>query len=310
MEDALFLGIDGGQSSTIAWVGDSDGRVVATSQAGPCNHVGAEEGRRRFTSALRECLGTLPAPSDGFEAACLGFSGGPEDKEELVRTSLRAKQLLVTHDALIALSGATAGEPGVIVIAGTGSIAFGRNASGQTARAGGWGYVFGDEGGAFDLVRQALRASLRHEEGWGPPTVLRDNLLAATGAAGANELLHRFYTDAYSRDRVAAMAGLVGEAAKRGDGVALEILHQAGQHLAEFAGAVRQQLFGDGERPPASGVGGVFEDGYVRERFRSLVETAHGLSFTSPRYSPAGGALLEAYRLAGHPVDALLIETE
>jgi N-acetylglucosamine kinase-like BadF-type ATPase len=139
---------------------------------------------------------------------------------------------------------------------------------------------------------------------------LRDNLLTATGATGANELLHLFYTDAYSRDRVAAMADLVGEAARGGDGVALEILHQTGQELAEFAGAVRRQIFGNDERPPAAGVGGVFKDGYVRERFRSLVETAHGLRFTSPRYSPAGGALLEAYRLAGHPVEALLIETK
>src|SRR5258708_21745706 len=107
---------------------------------------------------------------------------------------LRVDRLTVAHDGFIALAGATAGAPGIIAIAGTGSFCFGRNASGRTARAGGWGYIFGDEGGGFDLTRQALRAALRMEEGWGPPTVLRQRLLEATGAADANDLLHRFYT--------------------------------------------------------------------------------------------------------------------
>jgi len=110
---------------------------------------------------------------------------------------------MVTSDAFIALSGATAGGPGLVAIAGTGSIAFGRNAAGRTARAGGWGYLFGDEGGAFSIVRQALRAALRHEEGWGAPTELRPALLEATGAASANDLLHRLYTAEFTRQRIA-----------------------------------------------------------------------------------------------------------
>src|SRR5207249_7827038 len=112
-----------------------------------------------------------------FEAACVGMSGGPADKQAILSEILPARKLVVTHDALIALSGATGGEPGIVAIAGTGSIAFGRNGDGQTARAGGWGYIFGDEGGGFDITRQALRAALRFEEGWGPPTALGDLLL-------------------------------------------------------------------------------------------------------------------------------------
>src|SRR5947209_3167873 len=81
-----------------------------------------------------------------------------------------------------ALAGATRSGQGIITIAGTGSIAFGRNPAGRTARAGGWGYIFGDEGGGFDIARQATRAILRLEEGWGPPTALRETLLAATGS--------------------------------------------------------------------------------------------------------------------------------
>jgi len=129
------------------------------------------------------------------------MSGGPEDKEAILTEILRVNKLIVTHDGLIALSGATGGEPGIVTIAGTGCIVFGRNAAGSDRARLRWGYIFGDEGGGFDITRQSLRAALRYEEGWGPATLLRDLLLAATGSKDANETLHRFYTDEYPRPR-------------------------------------------------------------------------------------------------------------
>src|SRR5437764_3315818 len=104
----------------------------------------------------------------------------------MLSAAIRTRRLIVTNDAVSALAGATASGQGIITIAGTGSIAFGRNASGRTARAGGWGYIFGDEGSGFDIVRQALRAALRMEEGWGPSTRLREVLIEATGSRDAN----------------------------------------------------------------------------------------------------------------------------
>ncbi len=163
------------------------------------------------------------------------------------RELVQASRYTITHDAWIALAGATAGEPGVIAIAGTGSMAFGRNREDRTARAGGWGYAFGDEGSAFDLVRQALRAVLRSEEGWGPRTALRELLLESTGATDANALLHLFYTAEYPRQRVASFAPLVDQAAAAGDPVAQDILKHAAQSLATFVAAVRDQLFGPRE---------------------------------------------------------------
>src|SRR4051794_22219135 len=137
----LFLGIDGGQSGTTALVGDESGRVIGIGKAGPCNHARASEGRRKFLTALETsinaALGNIAGSQPEFAAACMGFSGGPDDKDALAREVVRAGRYLITHDAHIALAGATGGAPGIIVIAGTGSIAFGRNAAGQTARAGG-----------------------------------------------------------------------------------------------------------------------------------------------------------------------------
>lgn len=302
----LFLGVDGGQSSTTALIGDDTGRVVGFGRGGPCNHVGAAEGREKFLNAiggcLTEALRQAGAPAPQFEAACLGFSGGAADKEALVRELLTAVHLFVTHDALIAQTGACAGEPGLITIAGTGSIAFGRNAEDRTARAGGWGYIFGDEGGAFDIVRQALRAALRFEEGWGAGTTLRAMLLAATGFAGVNEMMHAFYTSEWPRPRVAKLSTLVDDAAREGDETARMILEHAAQQLSWIANGVREQLFNDDEPARVAYIGGVFRSEYLLDQFRIAMEVSHPANrFGPPQYGPAAGALIEAYRLANIP---------
>jgi len=306
-----FLGVDGGQSNTIALIGDETGRVVGVGRGGPCNHVSSAEARTRFTHALGEAIGAALREAGiaeaNFEAACVGLSGGPADKEALVRDLVHAQKYSITNDAVIALMGATTGEPGVIAIAGTGSIAFGRNAEGQTARAGGWGYAFGDEGGAFDLVRQAVRAGLRQEEGWGPATALRLALLKATGASSMNDLVHRFYTSEYPRTRIASFAKLVDEAARNGDPVARDILHVGAQALATFVAAVRRQLFHRSEHTRVSYIGGAFESAMLRERFAMLVTLECSCRLEPPAYGPAAGALIEAYRMVGlrvHPLDA------
>jgi N-acetylglucosamine kinase-like BadF-type ATPase len=296
----LFLGIDGGQSSTTAVIGDETGRVLGSGRGGPCNHVGAAEGRAKFLNAIGGCVGTacaeagLDQGSVKFEAVCAGFSGGPADKDVLLREAVRGDQYTITTDAMVALSGATAGAPGIITIAGTGSISYGRNASRAVARVGGWGYVFGDEGGGFDITRQALRAVLRHEEGWGPETALREVLLSATGAADANDLMHRFYTTDFARPRIASYSKLVDEAALYGDVTARSILLNAAQQLATFTSAARSQLFGNAEMAQIAPVGGVFRSGFLRERFRLLVELEDGNRVVEPRYGPGTGALIEA----------------
>jgi len=305
----LYLGVDGGQSSTTALIGDETGRVLGTGTGGPCNHVGAAEGRAKLTRTVAECVGRaceqagLDASSVYFQAACFGMSGGPEDKQALLREILRVDSLVVTTDAVTALAGATAGNPGIITIAGTGSIAFGRNASGRSMRAGGWGYVFGDEGGGFDVARQALRAALRHEEGWGPPTALHAALLEATGARDANQLLHWFYTQEWPRSRVARLAPLVDRVAGEGDEAARAVLARAARKLAGLAAAVRGKLWGEGEAVTVAYIGGVFRSRAVLEGFRELVEAVAGSRCAAPVFGPPAGALLEAYRAAGMVVE-------
>jgi N-acetylglucosamine kinase-like BadF-type ATPase len=304
----LFLGVDGGQSSTKALIGDEAGRVLGAGTGGPCNHAGAAEGREKLARAVRESLAAacaqarLDAQRIHFDAACFGMSGGPEDKQAILSEILPVAKLVVTHDALIALSGATAGEPGVVTISGTGSIAFGRNAAGEIARAGGWGFLFGDEGSGFDIVRQAVRAALRFEEGWGPETALHRALVAETDARDANDLMHRLYTAEWPRPRASLLARTVDSVALDGDPVARDILLNAAQQLATLAVSVRRRLFQPGEVAPVCYIGGVFGSRLLLERFRQLVELEEGSRAVPPHYEPAAGALIEAYRAAGlHP---------
>ena len=301
----LFLGVDGGQSATKAVIGEEGGRILGAGLGGPSNHAGAEEGRAKLERGVSAAVAAacqaagLDAAAVVFEAACFGMSGGPDDKREILAALLRAHRLIVTTDAAIALSGATAAGQGIVVIAGTGSMAYGRNAEGSTARAGGWGYVFGDEGGAFDMVRRALRAALRMEEGWGPPTALRAALLEATGARDANQALHLFYGGQWPRARIASLAPLVDAAAQAGDEVAVEIVQQSARELALIAAAVRAQLWRPANPVEVAYVGGAFRCPPLLERFRLLVEREEGNHCGPPRRGPAEGALLEAYRAAG-----------
>jgi N-acetylglucosamine kinase-like BadF-type ATPase len=299
----VFLGVDGGQSSTKAVIGDSKGRILGRGSAGPCNHVSDAEARAKFLRTIRECVSSACAEAGlaadtRFGAACFGMSGGPEDKEALLREVVDAKQWLVTHDGLIALSGALAGDDGIVAIAGTGSLAFGRKGD-RTMRAGGWGYIFGDEGGAFWIVREAVRVALRQEEGWGWKTRLHELLLEVTGATSANDVLHRFYTPEWPRSRVARLAAHVSRAAEEGDEMASTILQIAGGRLSNLVSAIQDALWAPGETANASYIGGVFRSPDVLQSFKESLESSHKVLVRPPIWGADAGALIEAYRLAG-----------
>lgn len=307
----FYLGVDGGQSSTTALIADESGRILGEGHGGPCNHVSGEEAKPKFYSALGPALrkagiqAGFDPRSQVFASACFGFSGGAQDKEIYARELARSAKYKFTHDAEIALSGGTAGQSGIIIIAGTGSMAFGRNAAGQTARAGGWGYIFGDEGGAFDLTRRALRAALQYEEGWGPPTCLRAMLLEASSEPDADTLLHRFY-NGLSRQYAASLAPLVTQAAEQGDERARSIVDAATGKLLWFIEGVYRNLFSAGESVPVAHMGGVFQSAIVREMLVRKVRECIGCPARPPLFSPAMGAVLEALRLDGNesPIQA------
>jgi len=299
----LFLGVDGGQSSTTALIGDASGRILAEGVGGPSNHVKAAEGRTRLVKAVTMAISSAwaqigrAADSIEFEAACLGFTGGIDGKEEILRDIIRCPRLLVTDDITIALAGAHQDGTGIVTIAGTGSVSMGRNTAGDTARAGGWGYAFGDEGGAWGIVRGALRASFRWKEGWGPPTLLHDLFLRETGDSDIHVFRRRLYTEEYPRPRIAAFSKLVNQAAQQGDAVALAVLQKAAASLATITNVVSRQVFAQSDSVDVAYLGGVFTSGIVLDEFRRKLESDGHSRLIEPRQGPTMGALLEAIRL-------------
>jgi len=303
----LFLGVDGGQSSTTALIADETGRVLGRGADGPCNHVeSAAEGREKFVRVIGGCV-RAAAVSTGsgeemplFRAACLGFSGGPADKLGILREMLQVDELLVTTDAAIALTGACGGGPGIITIAGTGHISMGRGPDGRLARAGGWGYFFGDEGGGFWIACQAVRAAMRVHENWGTRTTLHDRLLQATGSSDANAMMHAMYTAEWPRKRVAALSRIVEEEAETGDFEARDILARGAAELLKISAIVRGNLFAENMGARLSPIGSVWKSRLLRENFVALWTAANPLNlFAPPAMGPAAGALLEAFRIGG-----------
>ena len=212
---------------------------------------------------------------------------------ELLRSVVDAGRYAVVNDGAIALRAAVPDGPGALIIAGTGSIGYGRDAAGREHRSGGWGYLLDDIGSAYAVGLAGLTVVLRAHDGRDGPTALSGSLLGAWGLAAPDDLIGRVYRLPPPREEIAALAPLVAEAARAGDVAAGRIMASAGDGLGELAAAVLAKL------NPALGValpvvtdGGFFRaaadlltppfldriarEGYAVAHRMAEVEAAHG----------------------------------
>lgn len=256
------LGIDAGGTKTVCLLADDRGRVIAEARGGGANlqSAGELEVEKVLHHVMEEALGEhdiLPS------AICLGIAGVDRpDDAEAVRGIMRRigfkTPTLVVNDALVALVAGAGEEPGVVLVAGTGSIAYGRDAAGRAARAGGWGYLLGDEGGGFWIGRAALSAVVRQFDGRGPSTLLTEMVLSHMRLASPTQLIHEIYYRDLHRQAIAGLAALVQRASDAGDAVAAQILTRAGAELAAAAASVITRLGMRGEMFPTVLAGGIF----------------------------------------------------
>ena len=316
MREELYLGIDGGQSHTEAVIADREGHILGRGSGGPSNHAEQPGGRERLRRAVIESVGSAlkrggvePAIGDTvFAAAHCAMTGGAQFKEEVISAILRARYLKVGHDAPAALAGATGGEPGLVVIAGTGSVAYGEKASGESLQVGGWGHLFGDEGSAFWISLQAVRRAMRADDGLAEPTGLAKLALDYFNCSNLRALALSVYGEEITRDRFATFAAQVHEAALAGDRKAREIVNEAGRSLAMLAATTARRLRMTVEEARTAYVGGVFRSSLIREAFiNTLSEQWPVGRVIAPRFDPATGALLLAYRAAGCEISESLL---
>jgi glucosamine kinase len=270
---AFYLGIDGGGSKTRCVIGD-DTSVLATATAGPSNitRVRRERARESLHQAIREACGAARVSSREIHRACIGIAGaGRKEINDAVREivgELMSGEISVVGDMEIGLKAAFRDGPGVIVIAGTGSIVYGRDSQGRTARAGGWGFAISDEGSAHWIGQSAVRALLRDVD-----ERLKQNQNAAELADSLPlfcEIKKTWQVTSFdellgcvnSSSDFSFLFPAVVAAAQAGDGVAQVALREAGEELARLAGIVVRRLLTqekNGASPvPMAMVGGVF----------------------------------------------------
>ncbi|MBX5450466.1 BadF/BadG/BcrA/BcrD ATPase family protein [Thermogemmatispora sp.] len=243
-DEEFYLGVDGGGSKTLAIVVDRHGRERGRALAGRANYVsvGQEEAIRQVRQAAERALQAAGATSRP-RAAWIGLAGLDRPADHAVLSpplASLAEQVYVTNDAELPLA-ALEQAIGVVLIAGTGSIALGRDACGRVCRAGGWGYLLGDEGSGYDIGRQALQAAARAADGRGPHTSLLPRILAYWGLERAEDLLGVVY-HGQETAAIAQLATCVFAAAREGDPVARRIVGNAAAELALAALVVSHQL--------------------------------------------------------------------
>jgi len=297
-----IIGIDGGGTKTDAIIGSVTGDIMGHGHSGPCNiaAMSPEDALRSVTDAIANALvdaETTPDNIAGICACVAGYSAFPKRlalMEELGRL-FPAARIDVEADYAAALTGGTGGKPGLVVIAGTGSVAYGENAYGQSVRAGAYGYLIDDSGSGYGVGREAIAAVLRQYDGTGPETRLTPVLHSVVGISSPLDLISEVYGGKLDRVAIASLAETVSREAAEGDEVARKILHRTGGALAVLAEAAARTLFPDTAFPIIT-VGSLWQAGpALTDVFaRSVTRFAPKASISPPILGPVEGALFRA----------------
>jgi glucosamine kinase len=246
MTTKIYVGIDGGGTHTTALATDALGRELARLQgdAGLVRSTDPTAGAAALADLTERVLTAAGASLPATGLCCALAGAGREEDQLAIAAALQREAVTerarVITDADAAFHDAFATGPGILLIAGTGSIALGRNAASRTARVGGWGALLGDEGSGYALGLAALRASVRAHDGRAPETALLPGLLAHLVLGSPDDLIH--WTTAAGKRKIAALAPLVLEAAAAGDNVACAAVAEAARDLAAHVQSLHHHL--------------------------------------------------------------------
>jgi glucosamine kinase len=297
----IFLGIDGGGTKTSCVIGDETS-VLGSGTAAGSNVVrlGEAKAREALSAAIGQACAAAKIKPAQIERTCLGLAGaGRPEISNLVRhllAELVSGEIEVVGDMVIALQAAFGSGPGVMVIGGTGSMAYGRDASGNTLRAGGWGFSIFDEGSGQWVGRSAVAAVMRdYDETGEENSALMDNIKKSWGLSTREQLV--LAANASPSPDFAALLPAVLSAADFGDALARSILTQAGTELARLAKIVIRRLFSDGDKVPVAMSGGVFSNcALVRQVFYNSLRSEYPNCSVNPTMIEAVRGALELAR--------------
>ncbi len=310
--EPFVIGVDGGGTRTTAVVMDEQGAVLAHAQEGPSNphQVGWKTATACVAAAVNAAAEAAGRPPTQAAALTLALAGvdRPDERERWrawAAARWPGRTVRVEPDALAALVAGVGKPLGVVVVAGTGMIAYGVNEAGQRARAGGWGYRL-DEGSGYAMGLAALRAVAAAHDGTDLPTALQERVLQVLGLREPEDVVSWVYGERASVEAVAALAPHVVAVAEQGDPVAVDVVARAADALADAALAVARRLDLDDRPCPFVLAGGLLEGApFFQDVVRQALLVRLPLAqVTRTRVRAAEGAAWLAWESLGRPLPA------
>ena len=316
---SYVLGIDGGGSKTTCILMNLSRQLIGRGEAGASNYqsIGVEAAKKSIETAIEESLvasnltRNIKTKNIQVNAICLGLAGvgRPKDIEVIknviqdlrenrslpITWNLQPHNIIVCHDALIALVGGIGKDVGIVVAAGTGSIIFGRNSQGKTKRVGGWGHILGDEGSAYKIAIAGMQAALKSYDGREINSCLLADFQQHLELTSIEDLVDVVYRRGWDVKKIAALAPIVDRAAAKGDRVANKIIDDAVQELVKGTSTVIKGIFQPGETLEVVTTGSIWQSCSMWEKFVNAVyERFPEVQVILPRFEPAHGACLLA----------------
>jgi len=307
LQEKLILGVDGGATKTICAIANEDFRVIGVGAAGPCNYnvVGIKDAHRNVEMAIQQAYLSIEDEklrNKTAEIGCFGIGGLTTQHDyEIISNQIipyeSAKNRVIVNDVIVAFYAVTNGEPGIVVVAGTGSIAYGVNSKNESMISGGWGWLIGDEGSAFYIAKQALALAAKAYDGRGRKTALTNMFKEEFKVEDFKDIVPKIYHEVTSAN-IASLSKVVFSAAKKGDKIAIKILKEASEELGRAAVAIARKIFTKNERITVGVSGGVFRaEPIIWTYFKEYVsKRLPNAAFTPPVKYPVIGALIMGYK--------------
>lgn len=294
-----IIGIDGGGTKTVGLLTTTEDEEIAKIKNGPSNyHVVGVETTHQVLKEIIESLTSRIDCNNNNLAICIGMAGlGREDDKKVINEICDkigiTTQRILTHDAQIALVGGIGKPEGIIVISGTGSIVYGIDSQGNEIRAGGWGYLIGDEGSGYDIAIKGLQAVAKASDYRQPSTILTELFLTKLNLQKPNQLIKWVY--AAERNEIAQLSSVVFEGMENGDRAAIDIIETATDELVcAVESVIRQATFKDTINIVLNGGNLIHQRVFSDNLENKLYEKIDNISVMFPKYDPVNGAILLA----------------
>ena len=296
-----IIGIDGGGTKTLGYIGNDAGRILSKRISGPSNYqsIGIEKTKENIKELLLGLCEDANISIDDIVVVSAGMAGvnRPEDKKivtELFRSIGFNGEIILNNDAKTALVGGILKEEGVITICGTGSISLGMKEDGETVRAGGWGHLISDEGSGYYLGIKTVEAVMKSHDLRSEKTVLTDKVIKLLDLQKPEDLISYIYNDKNSKQDIAKIAPVLVEAVYENDKIALEIFDQAVKQIVDITYTVVNRLKNDSGKIYVTYGGGILQNVEIfRTEFKKrLMKKSEYIEVKNPLFDSGVGAMI------------------